>query len=41
VRLPTERAGTLLVFKSYDDMSYGLVVGASSPMRVADVVRNP
>ena len=41
VRLPSERAGTLLVFKSYDDMSFGLVVGASAPMRVADVVRNP
>jgi LysM repeat protein len=41
VKLPSERAGTLLVFKSYDDMSFGLVVGASSPMRVADVVRNP
>jgi LysM repeat protein len=41
VRLPTERAGTLLIFKSYDDMSFGLVVGASTPMRVADVVRNP
>ena len=41
VRLPTERAGTLLVFKTYDDMSFGLVVGASAPMRVADVVRNP
>jgi LysM repeat protein len=41
VQLPSERAGTLLVFKSYDDMSYGLVVGASTPMRIADVVRNP
>jgi LysM repeat protein len=41
VRLPAERAGTLLVFKSYDDLSFGLVVGASTPMRVADVVRNP
>jgi LysM repeat protein len=41
VRLPTERAGTLLVFKSYDDMSFGLVVGASTPMRVADGVRTP
>jgi LysM repeat protein len=41
VKLPAERAGTLLVFKSYDDMSFGLVVGASAPMRVADVVRNP
>lgn len=41
VQLPSERAGTLLVFKSYDDMSYGLVVGSSTPMRIADVVRNP
>lgn len=41
VRLPSERAGTLLVFKSYDDVSFGLVVGASTPFRVADVVRNP
>jgi hypothetical protein len=41
VQLPSERAGTLLVFKSYDDMSYGLVVGSSAPMRIADVVRNP
>jgi len=41
VRLPTERAGTMLVFKSYDDMSYGLIVGSSTPMRVNDVVRNP
>jgi LysM repeat protein len=41
VRLPSERAGTLLVFKSYEDMSYGLVVGASGPMQVTDVVRNP
>jgi LysM repeat protein len=41
VRLPAERAGTLLIFKSYDDMSFGLVVGASTPMRIADVVRNP
>lgn len=41
VKLPDERAGTLLVFKSYDRMSYALVMGASAPMRVADVVRNP
>jgi hypothetical protein len=41
VRLPNERAGTLLIFKSYDHMSYGLVVAESTPVRVADVVRNP
>lgn len=41
VRLPDERAGTLLVFKSFDRLSYGLVIGASDPMRVGDRVRNP
>ena len=41
VRLPSERAGTLLVFKSYENMSFGLVVGAAGPMRIADVVHNP
>lgn len=41
VRLPDERAGTVLIFRSYDRLAYGLVVGASHPMRVADRVRNP
>jgi len=41
VKLPNERAGTLLVFKTFDRISYALVVGASNPMRVQDVVRNP
>ncbi len=41
VRLPDERAGTLLVFKAYDDMSYALVVGASDTLQTADIVRNP
>jgi hypothetical protein len=41
VRLPSERAGTLIVFKVFDRISYGLVIGASGPMRVADRVYNP
>jgi hypothetical protein len=41
LRLPDERAGTLLLFKCYDHMSYGLVVAESTFVRVADVVRNP
>ena len=41
VHLPEERAGTVLVFKSYDRVSYALVVSASAEMRVADVVRSP
>jgi hypothetical protein len=41
VRLPSERAGTLLVFKTYERMSYGLVVDATSALRVADYVHGP
>jgi hypothetical protein len=41
VRLPDERAGTLLVFKTFDQMSYGLIVSAKVPVRVADRVRTP
>jgi hypothetical protein len=41
VRLPDERSGTMLVFKTYDRLSYALVVGASNIIRVGDPVRNP
>jgi len=41
VKLPDERAGTLLIFKSFDRVSYGLVVGAANIIRVQDVVHNP
>jgi hypothetical protein len=41
VKLPDERAGTLLVFKTYDDMSFGLIVNTSVPVAVADRVRTP
>lgn len=41
VELPYERAGTLIVFKVFDRVSYGLVIGARAPMRVADRVYTP
>ena len=41
VRLPSERAGTLIVFKTYEDMSFALIVGASDTMHVGDIVHNP
>lgn len=41
ITLPSERAGTLLIFKTYEDMSYGLVVETTVPVRVTDVVHTP
>jgi hypothetical protein len=41
VKLPNERAGSLLVFKTYDRMSYGLVLGTTVPVAVADRVHTP
>jgi hypothetical protein len=41
VKLPNERVGTLLVFKSFDRVSYGLIIGASNVISVQDVVHNP
>lgn len=41
ITLPAERAGTLLVFKTYDKLSYGLIVDATVPIHVTDRVRTP
>jgi hypothetical protein len=41
VKLPDEHVGTLLIFKSFDRVSYGLVVGASDSIHIQDVVHNP
>jgi hypothetical protein len=41
VTLPSERTGTLLVFKVYDRVSYGLVIGADDAIYVGDLVSNP
>jgi LysM domain len=41
VKLPDEQAGTLMVFKVYDRISYGLVMEATSDIHVLDAVRSP
>jgi LysM repeat protein len=41
VKLPDERAGTLLVFKTYPHLSFALIVGANNTIAVGDVVHNP
>ena len=41
VKLPDEKAGTVMVFKTYDRISYGLVMEATDPIHIHDAVRNP
>lgn len=41
VRLPSERAGELMVFRTFDNLSYGLVMRTQRPVHVQDQVRNP
>ncbi len=41
VTLPDEEAGTIMVFKVYDRIGYGLIMEATSDIHVLDAVRNP
>jgi hypothetical protein len=41
VRLPDEEAGTLMVFKVYDRIGYGLIMEARQAIHILDTVRNP
>ena len=41
VQLPPERAGLLMIFKTFEKMSFALVLKAERPLAVADLVRNP
>jgi len=41
VQLPSERTGTFMVFKTFDSLSYGLVMEATNVIHVMDKVENP
>ncbi len=41
IELPSERAGLLMVFQTYEKMSYGLILKATRPLAVGDKVVNP
>lgn len=41
LRLPDESVGHLLVFRVFDNISYGLVMDASQSISVGDIVTNP
>jgi hypothetical protein len=41
VRLPSERAGLMMIFRTFEKLSYGLVMITERPLAVLDEVRNP
>ena len=41
VKIPDERAGLLMVFRTYENLSYGLVLYASRDLALMDKVKNP
>ncbi len=41
VELPSERAGLLMVFQTYEKLSYGLVLKSGRPLSIGDRVKNP
>ena len=41
VQLPEERAGELMIFRTFDRVSFGLVMNTQRPVHLLDKVRNP
>jgi hypothetical protein len=41
VQLPSERTGTFMVFKTFDNISYGLIMEATNLIQVGDKIQNP
>ena len=41
IRLPSERAGLMMVFRTFEKLSYALVLMTELPLAVHDEVRNP
>jgi hypothetical protein len=41
VKLPDERAGVLMVFRTFKKLSFGLVLEADRPLAVGDTIANP
>ncbi len=41
VQLPSERAGLLMVFRTFEKVSYGIVLMAERSLAIKDEIRNP
>ena len=41
IKLPNERVGLMMVFRTFDRISYGLIMQASEPVNALDIVQTP
>jgi len=41
IRLPAEDAGSMMVFRVYEKMSYALIMRAQRPLKVGDYFESP
>jgi len=41
IRLPPERYGLVFIFRTFDSVSYALVMESSRPIEPGDIIRNP
>lgn len=41
IELPSERAGIMMVFRTFEKVSYGLILKAYRPLSINDEIRNP
>jgi len=41
IRLPSERAGLMMIFRTFEKLSYALVLMTEIPLAVNDEVRSP
>ena len=41
VKLPDEKYGALFIFRTFNNVSYGLVMQVTDPVQVGDIARSP
>lgn len=41
VRMPSERAGLLMIFKTFDNISYAYVLDSENPLKIGEMLRSP
>jgi hypothetical protein len=41
VRLPRERTGSMVIFRAFDKVSYGLIMESKRPIYMHDIAESP